>query len=307
MGPEAFWGDDHMTKRKSKWYVELFRDGFYQRWASTDRFLEAEAEADFIVEALALPAGASILDLACGEGRHTIALARRGYCMTGLDLTALHLRLARLAAKEAGVRVRWRRADMRDIPWQGEFDAVMSMFTAFGYLESDDEDFKVLAGVARALKSGGRFLLDVVNRERLVRFWQWQGWYEREDGGVCLEDRSFDLAAGRQRVRILSIDSHGARDERHIDLRLYTLTELAKMLSRAGLEVRRTWGAFDGREYGLDSRRMIVLAEKARSRPKQEGPPTCRGAVRSISRTRSYPSADYPLERLGPVDRSAFL
>jgi SAM-dependent methyltransferase len=252
-----------MAKRRSKWYVDFFREGFYQgAWAPAERFQRAEREVDFIVETLGLAAGASVLDLCCGEGRHTVALARRGYRMSGLDLSALHLRLARQAAKEAGVNVRWHRADMRDIPWEGEFDAVINMFTSFGYLESDEEDFKVLAAVARALKPGGRFLMDTINREMLVRHWEEHRWQEGDEGILRLEDRRFDFLAGRQHNRVLSIHPDGARRERKIDLRMYTLKELAGMLSRASLVVRQTWGGFDGREYGLDTRRMIVLAEK---------------------------------------------
>jgi SAM-dependent methyltransferase len=251
-----------MTKRGSNWYVDFFREGFYHSWAPAERFQRAEREVDFIVEALGLQAGADVLDLCCGEGRHAIELARRGYRMSGLDLSALHLRLARQAAKEAGASVRWYRADMRDIPWEGDFDAVINIFTSFGYLESDEEDFKVLAGVARALKPGGRFLLDTINREMLVRHWEAHRWQEGTDGTLHLEDRRFDFLAGRQHNRVLSIHPDGTRREREIDLRMYTLKELADMLSRAGLTVRRTWGGFDGREYGLDSRRMIVLSEK---------------------------------------------
>ena len=252
-----------MTKRRSKWYVDFFREGFYQHsWGPVERFQRAEREVDFIVEALGLAAGASVLDLCCGEGRHTVALARRGYRVTGLDLSALHLRLARQAAKEAGVSVRWHRADMRDIPWEGEFDAVINMFTSFGYLESGEEDFKVLMAVAGALKPGGRFLLDTINREMLVRHWEAHDWQEGADGTLRLEDRRFDFLTGRQHNRVLSIHPDGTRRGREIDLRMYTLKNLADMLSRAGLSVCRTCGGLDGRDYGLDTLRMIVLAEK---------------------------------------------
>jgi SAM-dependent methyltransferase len=152
---------------------------------------------------------------------------------------------------------------MREIPWESEFDAVINMFTSFGYFEGDEEDSKVLAGVAGALKPGGRFLLDTINREWLVRHLETHGWQEGPDGTVSLEDRSFDLLSGRQRNRILSIRPDGSRRRRQIDLRMYTLKELSDMLSQTGLGVRRTWGGFDGREYGLNSRRMVVLSEKA--------------------------------------------
>src|SRR3990170_3061905 len=253
-----------MTKRRGKWYVDFFGEGFYyHNWAPSERFERKEREVDFVVEALGVPGDPAALDLCCGEGRHTVALARRGYQMTGLDLSALHLRLARQAAKEAGVNVRWHRADMRDIPWECEFDAAINMFTSFGYLESDEEDFKVLMAVAGALKPRGRFLLDTINLEMLMRHWEAHDWQQGVDGTVLLEERRFDFLAGRQHNRILSIHPDGSRSEREIDLRLYTLKELVDMLSQAGLTVRRTWGGFDGREYGLDSRRMIVLAEKA--------------------------------------------
>jgi SAM-dependent methyltransferase len=158
--------------------------------------------------------------------------------------------------------VRRHRADMRDIPWNSEFDAVINMFTSFGYLESDDEDFKMLAAVAEALKPGGRFLLDTINREMLVRHWETHAWDEEDDGTLSLQDRRFDLLAGRQRSRVLIIHPDGTRHERAISLRLYTLKELGDLLSKAGLSVLRTWGGFDGREYDLDSRRMIVLSQK---------------------------------------------
>jgi SAM-dependent methyltransferase len=253
-------------KRKSgKWYVDFFRKGFYYRtYAPMGHFHRTEEEAEFIVQALGLEPGAAILDLGCGQGRHTVSLARRGYRMTGLDLSALHLRLARRAAREAGADVRWLRADMRDIPWEEEFDAVINMFTTFGYLESDEEDFRVLEAVARALRPGGCFLIDTINREMLMRRWEERGEQKGLDGTIRIEERSFDFPTSRQHVHVAAVYPDGTRDEREIHLRLYTLTELTKMLSRAGLKFRRVWGWYGGQDYGFDSVRMIVLAEKER-------------------------------------------
>ncbi len=114
------------------WYVDLFRRGdYYRGWVSALITSELTTQqVEFIADVLGLPAGARILDLCCGHGRHAVPLAQRGFAVTGLDLSAYHLRLARKAAREAGVRVRWLRRDMRDIPSQGEFDAVINMFSA---------------------------------------------------------------------------------------------------------------------------------------------------------------------------------
>ena len=170
--------------------------------------------------------------------------------------------MARRAAREAGVRVRWLQADMRNIPWEEEFDAVINMFTSFGYLESDEEDQKVLEAAHKALKPGGRFLIDTINREMLMRRWEPRGEQKGLDGALRLEERDFDFLTSRQRVRVLGIYPDGSRRKQTIDLRLYTLTELAGMLSRAGLGFRKAWGWYDSQDYGFDSARMIVLAEK---------------------------------------------
>jgi SAM-dependent methyltransferase len=254
-----------MKTKTEKWYVDFFRDGFYYyHWnlGPEERAARAASEVDFVLSALGLPEGASILDLACGEGRHSVELARRGYRVTGLDLTPLHIRLAKRAARDAGVPVSWLRADMRDIPWQGEFDAIINLFTSFGFLESDAEDEKVLHAVAQALKPGGLFLQDVVNREMIVRHLQPRGWEEAPDGTLRLEHRRIDFMNGRQHNRVLIVHPDGTPREKLIDLRMYTLNELAAMHGRAGLELLQTWGGFDGREYGMDTRRMIVLAKK---------------------------------------------
>jgi SAM-dependent methyltransferase len=254
------------------WYVDLFRGGdYYRGWADVIGPELTAQQVEFVVEALDLPEGARpderssgcVLDLCCGPGRHAVPLAQRGFDVTGLDLSAYHLRLARKAAREAGVKVRWLRRDMRDIPFEGEFNAVINMFTAFGYFEDEEEDFKVLEAVSRALKPGGRFFIDTMNREWVVRHYQETNWRQHEDGLITMERRKLDLLTSRNESVWMLIAPDGERRVHRLSPRLYTLTELAKMLSRAGLSVRRTWGGFDGREYGLDSRRMIVLAEKA--------------------------------------------
>ncbi len=244
------------------WYVELFRGTWYRRYVPRiDPELTAR-QVEFAVQALELRPGARVLDLACGHGRHAIPLAQRGFEIVGLDLSAYHLRLARGAARDAGVRVTWLHSDMREIPFEGEFDAVINMYTSFGYFDSDDEDFRVLEAASRALKSGGRFFMDTINREWLVRHFQPTRWEELPDGSLHLERPRFDPLRSRVASEWMLITAGGRRQKHTIRVRWYTLTELAKMLSRAGMAVRQVWGGFDGQEYGLDSPRMIVLAEK---------------------------------------------
>ena len=249
-------------KDETPWYKEFFGQHYleiYQHVLTPER---TAREVDFIENTLSLPAGSRILDLCCGHGRHLVELAGRGYGMTGLDLDPLFLDTARLEAERTGLKVALELRDMRDIPFVEEFDAVINMFTAFGYLESDEEDQKVLDGVARALKPGGLFLIELMHRDRLARIFQPRGWYETQAGLKVLEERSFDPLTGRNDVRHIAIYPDGAISERCHSVRIYTLTELAGMLTAAGLNVETTYGGIDGSPFSLESQRLVVLSRK---------------------------------------------
>jgi D-alanine-D-alanine ligase len=248
------------------WYRRLFDGFYYDVWFQRGASGEAGAartmfEVDFLLSVLTLPPGAAVLDLACGHGRHAIELARRDYQVTGLDLSASHLALAREVAAEAGVTVSWVEADMRDLP-PGPFDAVINLFSAFGYLESDAADQQVLTAVGQVLRPGGRFLLETRNREQVVRAFQPRVWQPLADGSHFLQEATLDLIAGRIHTRVTLVEPDGRREQRDFILRQYTLAEFVHMLGAAGLTLRESWGGFDGSRYTLDSPRLLVLAER---------------------------------------------
>jgi len=255
--------------RRKPWYEALFERDYYDYfYVGGPRGLLTEersgAQVDFLVEALEPPEGGRVLDLCCGHGRHAVRLAERGYRVTGLDLSAYHLQLARKAARERGVEVEWVRADMREVPGRNRFDAVVNLFTAFGYFDEEQEDQRVLNGVARALKPGGRFLIDLMNRDSLMRRFQESGCSQGPEGGYVAEIRDFDIHRGRINVDMLYFPKDGKTKRHWHSIRLYTYTELATMLTKAGLTVVRTWGNYDGSGFSRQSPRMIVMAEKSR-------------------------------------------
>ena len=258
-----------METQNRPWYEELFESGDYTRfWLGGEDAPRVPAERtqreiDFAVGALGLQPGEHVLDLCCGYGRHSIELARRGYRVIGVDLSSTQLEIARRAATEAGIDVEWIQADMREIPARltGQIDVVISMFTAFGYFEDETENQRVLNGVARVLQPRGRFLLDFINREGVMRRFQVKDW-EEIDGAFVLRERRFDLATSTNHEAITIVEADGSRHYSRVSVRQYTLAELIVMVSRAGLAFRQVWGDFDGSDYPLDSRRMIVLAEK---------------------------------------------
>jgi SAM-dependent methyltransferase len=247
----------------AEWPVAFFDDDYLRIYRPTMTPERTSAEADFIAGALAPPAGARVLDLGCGFGRHAIAMAGRGYEMTGVDFNPRYLEIAGQEAAAAGVRVRWRTGDMRALEFDGEFDAAYSYFSSFGYY-GDDENEQVLAGIARALKPGGRFLLDMVNRDRILVDPNLRTWAQRDDGALFVEEVSIDLRASRLVSRQRLIDPRGGPQvTKEYSLRVYTCAELTALLRRQGLRVVDAWGGPAREPYAADSRRLILLSERA--------------------------------------------
>src|SRR5207248_3038685 len=143
-----------------------------------------------------------------------------------------------------------------------EFDAVINIFTAFGYLENEAEDARVLQQVHRALQPGGLFLLETIHRDNLMGRFRPDRITRHADGLIELEESAFDLLAGRSNSRRTLIHPDGRRTEYAISLRLYALSELAPMLAAAGLEVQACFGGLDRSALTLDSNRLVVLSRK---------------------------------------------
>ena len=253
------------------WYETFFDEHYLKKYAEGLTLERAQKEVDFIKGALNLPqvapnatGGRRILDLCCGHGRHTIELAAAGYSMVGQDLSATFLDLAKDTAAARNLQIQFVHADMREIPFEGEFNAIINMFTAFGYFDDDTEDQKVLNAVARALKPGGKFLIDLINTPRIVRDFLAQSWEELPDGTVVLTQRDYNLLTGNNEELRAYIAPDGSKREVRLTCRMYFYPEFAKMLNRAGLTPIQVFGDYDSSEYTWDSSRMIVLAEKRR-------------------------------------------
>ena len=252
------------------WYEEFFGEDYMRFHLRGGEWLEERTnpQCDFVVSALGLPPGARVLDLCCGQGRHAVELAHRGLQVTGLDLSEHLLSLAQRRADEAGVQVEFVRRDMRDLPWENEFDAVLNLFTSFGYLETEEEDQRVLAAVARALRPGGRLFIDHHNRERTSATFGGgrQHWCEHE-GHLVLENHEWDVLRARLTMTRTIVAPDGTRRETGFVLRVYAHSEIMAMLARAGLAWEHSYGGYDGSDYGPDSRGMIVVARKPQEEP----------------------------------------
>jgi SAM-dependent methyltransferase len=252
---------------EAPWYSEqagLFGPAYLKEYGPMLTDERTKLEADFLGAVLydTLYPSTRILDLACGHGRHAIELARRGYRVTGVDLNAFFLEVAGRAAREAKVHEDFVQGDMRRVPLNGEFDVVLNLFTAFGYFDTNEENTRVVREIARLLKQGGVFVLDVMNKERLMRVFKEKDWGRLSDGSIILREHTFDLISGRNYERRVRHRASGEVEEVHISLRLYTLAELITMCKKAGLKLQEVYGDFDGNPLVLDSPRCILVTRK---------------------------------------------
>ena len=250
------------------WYVQFFKGDYLRVYGHTLQQDRTDLETQFAIHALGIQPHHRVLDLCCGQGRHSIALAKTGLDVTGVDLSEEMLAIAQSEAEIADVGLQLRQADMRHLPddLENRFDAVINMFSSFGYLESEDDDQQVLHQIAKALKPGGKFLMDLLNREWVIINNEEYDWHQHEDGRIVLEHRQLDLQASTNHLSYTEIHPDGTRREMSdLHMRLYTLTELTKMLTTAGLTLQAVYGGFRGEEYGVNTRRMIVIVSKPES------------------------------------------
>jgi SAM-dependent methyltransferase len=239
---ETFFGPD---------YFEIYRD-----------FLTPErtaSEVDGVVEMLGLSPGARVLDLACGHGRHAIPLAERGFVVTGYDLSEEFLGRARAEAEARGVHVRWRQGDMRELPFHAEFDAVVNLFTSFGYFSDEKDDLAALRRVRAALAPGGHFLIETLHREGLERRFQPHIEYTTSEGAQVERDYNWDLAHDVMKDRVRLTRPDGSTAEYETAFRLRPRNAWVDLLERAGFGTITMTGGLDGNALTPTSRRLAIV------------------------------------------------
>lgn len=244
------------------WPITFFDEDYLRIYRPQLTEERTRKESEFIAGALDLPHGARVLDLACGLGRHAIAMAKLGYQVTGVDFNPRYLENAAAEADRAGVEVRWMVGDMRSLHVEEGFDGVYSYFTSFGYF-SDRENEKVISNIVQSLRHSGRFLLDMANRDWILTHPQQRTWARQEDGALLMEEATLDLPSSRVISRLILIQPQGGAEvTKEFNLRLYTSAELTAMFARLGLIVKHVWGGPDRSEYSAESRRLVLLAER---------------------------------------------
>ncbi|MBS57613.1 MAG: hypothetical protein CL735_02495 [Chloroflexi bacterium] len=248
---------------QKQWFNNFFGSDYLKIYSGNFDSKRTIAEVNFIIETLRLKPKSKILDLCCGQGRHSIELSIKGMNVVSQDLIQEYLDIAEEEAKAKKVNISTICSDMSTIPFESEFDAIINMFTAFGYLNSKNDDFQVLKEMYKSLKPGGKLLIDTLNREWVIINNIEREWRQDKDGTLIIEERNFDLETSRNHVSFKLVSPEGKIKEiEGHKIRLYTLTELIQMLENANFVFKKAFGYYNSSNYDKHSRRMIILAEK---------------------------------------------
>jgi SAM-dependent methyltransferase len=210
---------------------DVFDDDYLFFYADILTDEVSDGQAELIWDLLELEPGAQVLDLACGHGRIANRLAEKGATVTGLDATHRFLDLAREDARVRDVEVDYVEGDMRELPWEGRFDAVTCVFTSFGYFD-DEDNRRVLQGARRALRPGGRLWVDVNHLPWLLANFRAEVVVER-DGQWMIDRNHYDVLTGRS-INDRTILRDGRQRSMQFSVRMFTFPELRDWLLEAG-------------------------------------------------------------------------
>lgn len=254
---------------KDNWYKKWFDNKEYLELYSHRNSADAKKAADLIVESVPLSRNSSVLDLACGNGRHSLIIASRGYNVLGADLSPFLINEAKKKLKNQYRRYRKKLSfelmDMRKIPYKNKFDLVVNLFSSFGYFDSDEENIKVVSGVSKSLRKGGYFFFDFLNenyvRKRLVPFD-----FSKRNRKAIIQVR--EITGGFVKKSIIIVKNPAGKLDPEISyfhekIRLFDLNDFRQIFIKCGLKIVKTFGNYKGDKFNKqNSERLIIVARK---------------------------------------------
>jgi SAM-dependent methyltransferase len=242
---------------QANWHTDFFRGVALEFWRRAMSPEETRKQADFLEKVLRLPPNAHVLDVPCGNGRHAIELAGRGYSLTGIDASEEFVAEARSSPASP---VRWIQGDMRELPWTAEFDGVYCCGNSFGYLDATDAR-KFLAAVARTLKPGGRFVMDSGMAAESILPTLGKGRWHRLGDIIVLSENQYHPAESRLDIAYTFIQE-GKIETSPSSSYCFTTGEICRMHQEAGLQNVELLNWYNEEPYQLGSPGLIVVSQK---------------------------------------------
>jgi SAM-dependent methyltransferase len=244
------------TGYKKGWYKEWFGEDYLTVYQHRDNN-DAIRLIDLILKHIKIHPDTRLLDLACGNGRHSYLISKYTSKVLGLDLSASLLKVAQ-KRKVTGQFPAFVRADMRYFPFKISFDVIFSLFTSFGYFDDDSMHLQVAKEIADCLVTKGDFVIDYFNADYVKKNLIPQG--TRNIGRTEVVEERW-ISSGRVHKKITL---YKRNSEKHFyeSVRMFELDEMTALLGRAGIKTGQVYGNYDGSDYNPDSKRMIIFSKK---------------------------------------------
>ncbi|MGN0247242.1 MAG: class I SAM-dependent methyltransferase [Lachnospiraceae bacterium] len=251
-----------MKAMESDWYKKIWTlDIQNQSWVE-----DTNRQVNFLIDKLELKGNEKILDLACGFGRHSLELARRGYDVTGVDITSEYIEYATKQAQVEKLNARFICSDIRDVSFNSEFDVVLNMADgAIGYLENEEENLKIFRVISKALKSGGRHFMDIMNGNYAETHFPCKLW---DEGEKCLTLSNFEWDKETKTLIYGQLDypyGEPLPKPEMIEgnpIRLYSLDEIKGIFSDLGMSVYDSYADFSGTLSSDNHIQLMVFSKK---------------------------------------------
>ena len=251
-----------MKAMSSDWYKKIWTlDIQNQSWVE-----DTKRQVDFLVEKLGIKGNEKILDLACGFGRHSLELARRGYDVTGVDITPEYVKYATTQAQAENLNARFICSDIRDVNFINQFDIVLNMADgAIGYLENEEENLKIFRIISKALKPGGKHFMDIMNGSYAESHFPCKLW---DAGEKCLTLSNFEWDKEKKILIYGQIDYpygealYKPEMREGNPIRLYTLKEVENIFAGLDMNVYECYSDFSGTPSSENNIQLMVCSEK---------------------------------------------
>ncbi|MCL2311024.1 MAG: class I SAM-dependent methyltransferase [Firmicutes bacterium] len=246
------------TDTDDKWYEKVFDEFYIQIFEPLRTYEFTVNEVNQFIKHLNLKSGSKILDLGCGYGRHAIELTKSGYKVVGIDYSDILINKTMEDSKELDIQ--WIKSDMREIPFENEFDAVIN--NAFGYLENDEEELKVLKSIYKSLKPGGILLQwEIPNKICWARSFTTPITERISENNFLIHEREYDFETAKEFQKFSLVMPNQPIYERKFAVRIFDLNELKELYNKANLKYLRSC-AFDGSEINFDTKEIMLLSQK---------------------------------------------
>jgi SAM-dependent methyltransferase len=241
---------------------------WFEDWFSSDEYLtvykhrddyDAKLLIDLICGNNDVKNISTVLDLACGAGRHSILLAEKGFSVTGVDLSQNLLSIAKGKSRALGLNIEFLKGDLRNFEIDKKFEMVVNLFTSFGYFITDEDNFNVFKIAYRQLAPNGVFVFDFLNSEYVRNN---LNKYNAEDVDKYRITQNRRITDGRV-VKEINITGPGKKRKFFESVRLYESETLIKKIESIGFKIEKCFGSYTGEQFNKsDSQRFIIFAKK---------------------------------------------